>query len=234
MADATVTSERPRFIPLSTYRLQVHGGFPLTAARDVVPYLAALGHRRLLHLAVLHRGAGQHARLRRLRITTRSARSSAGPRRSADLRAALTQHHLGHVVDFVPNHMGIGNGRNARWNDVLENGPSSPASVFFDIEWAPETRGAPLEAAAADPRRSVRPRARARRVEVGFPRRPADADVFRYHAANQSAPGAARVRDAARAAHQHPRAGESRPPRVPEHRHARCRSCRRTPRSGPS
>jgi len=38
----------------------------------------------------------------------------------------------------VPNHMGIGNGRNARWNDVLENGPSSPASVFFDIEWTPE------------------------------------------------------------------------------------------------
>ena len=33
----------PRFVPLSTYRLQVHGGFPLAAARDVVPYLACLG-----------------------------------------------------------------------------------------------------------------------------------------------------------------------------------------------
>ena len=30
-------------MPVSTYRLQVHGGFPLTAARDVVPYLARLG-----------------------------------------------------------------------------------------------------------------------------------------------------------------------------------------------
>ena len=35
--------ERPRYVPVSTYRLQVHGGFPLTAARDVVPYLARLG-----------------------------------------------------------------------------------------------------------------------------------------------------------------------------------------------
>ena len=34
--------------------------------------------------------------------------------------------------------MGIGTGRNARWNDVLENGPSSPAAAFFDIEWSPE------------------------------------------------------------------------------------------------
>ena len=45
-----------------------------------------------------------------------------------------------HVADFVPNHMGIGTGRNARWNDVLENGPSSPAAAFFDIEWRPRPR----------------------------------------------------------------------------------------------
>ena len=55
------------------------------------------------------------------------------------MRAALPSIGLGHVVDFVPNHMGIGTGRNARWNDVLENGPSSPAAAFFDIEWTPET-----------------------------------------------------------------------------------------------
>ena len=44
---------------------------------------------------------------------------------------------MGHIVDFVPNHMGIGAGGNAWWTDVLENGPSSPASNFFDIDWAP-------------------------------------------------------------------------------------------------
>ena len=35
--------ERPRYVPASTYRLQVHNGFPLAAARDIVPYLAQLG-----------------------------------------------------------------------------------------------------------------------------------------------------------------------------------------------
>ena len=44
---------------------------------------------------------------------------------------------MGHIVDFVPNHMGIGAGGNAWWTDVLENGPSSPAANFFDIDWAP-------------------------------------------------------------------------------------------------
>jgi (1->4)-alpha-D-glucan 1-alpha-D-glucosylmutase len=35
--------ERPRFVPASTYRLQIHGGFTLDAARAIVPYLRRLG-----------------------------------------------------------------------------------------------------------------------------------------------------------------------------------------------
>ena len=76
---------------------------------------------------------------------------------------------LGHIVDFVPNHMGIDDrARNLRWRDVLENGPSSPAAHFFDIDWTPIKAALHVEAAAADPRRSVRPRARARRAELAF------------------------------------------------------------------
>ena len=33
----------PRKAGISTYRIQVHGQFPLSAVREVVPYLAALG-----------------------------------------------------------------------------------------------------------------------------------------------------------------------------------------------
>ena len=33
--------------------------------------------------------------------------------------------------------MGIGTGANAWWNDVLENGPSSPSARFFDVDWTP-------------------------------------------------------------------------------------------------
>ena len=51
--------------------------------------------------------------------------------------SAVATHGLGHIVDFVPNHMGISGGGNAWWADVLENGPSSPTAKFFDIDWAP-------------------------------------------------------------------------------------------------
>jgi (1->4)-alpha-D-glucan 1-alpha-D-glucosylmutase len=50
---------------------------------------------------------------------------------------AVRRHDLVHIVDFVPNHMGIGTSTNAWWNDVLENGPSSPTARFFDIDWTP-------------------------------------------------------------------------------------------------
>src|SRR5689334_7477233 len=36
-------TDRPRFVPASTYRLQVHGGFTLDDAAAIVPYLADLG-----------------------------------------------------------------------------------------------------------------------------------------------------------------------------------------------
>ncbi len=50
-----------------------------------------------------------------------------------DLRRA----NLGLVLDVVPNHMGIDDPHNVWWQDVLENGPSSPHAEFFDIDWDP-------------------------------------------------------------------------------------------------
>ena len=41
------------------------------------------------------------------------------------------------MLDIVPNHMGISGGENPLWNDLLENGPSSPYSHFFDVNWQP-------------------------------------------------------------------------------------------------
>ena len=137
MTDARENLERPRFVPLTTYRLQLHAGFPLAAARDVVPYLASLGvstcYTSPYFTAVPGSTHGYDV----------SDHNEINPELGGiealnGLRAALTEHGLGHLADFVPNHMGIGTGRNARWNDVLENGPSSPASDFFDIEWSPE------------------------------------------------------------------------------------------------
>ena len=44
---------------------------------------------------------------------------------------------MGHIVDLVPNHMGIAKSANPWWQDVLENGPSSQYASFFDIDWNP-------------------------------------------------------------------------------------------------
>ena len=48
----------------------------------------------------------------------------------------LAEAGLGHVLDIVPNHMGLGSG-NGLWLDLLENGPSAHAAKFFDVEWHP-------------------------------------------------------------------------------------------------
>ena len=137
MTDARENLERPRFVPLTTYRLQLHAGFSLAAARDVVPYLASLGvstcYTSPYFTAVPGSTHGYDV------SDHNEINPELGGIGALDrLRAALTEHGLSHLADFVPNHMGIGTGRNARWNDVLENGPSSPASDFFDIEWSPE------------------------------------------------------------------------------------------------
>lgn len=50
---------------------------------------------------------------------------------------AIRSHGMGHILDLVPNHMGIAKSANPWWQDVLENGPSSRFARFFDIEWHP-------------------------------------------------------------------------------------------------
>src|SRR5439155_11904746 len=51
--------------------------------------------------------------------------------------AALQAHGMGHLLDVVPNHMGIAKSANPWWLDVLENGQGSRYAHFFDIEWHP-------------------------------------------------------------------------------------------------
>ena len=47
---------------------------------------------------------------------------------------------MGILLDIVPNHMAVVGNENPWWNDVLENGPSSPFSGYFDIAWTAATR----------------------------------------------------------------------------------------------
>jgi len=46
-------------------------------------------------------------------------------------------HGMGLIADVVPNHMCISDPSNKWWWDVLENGPYSLFSRYFDIDWNP-------------------------------------------------------------------------------------------------
>ena len=131
--------QRPIYVPTSTYRLQVHQGFTLADARDVVPYLSRLGVDACYTSPYFTAAPGSthgYDVCNHNEINPEVGGTAAHD----DFTSALARHGMRHLVDFVPNHMGIGTGRNAWWNDVLENGPSSPAAVFFDIDWRPVKR----------------------------------------------------------------------------------------------
>ena len=125
-----------RRIPTSTYRLQVHHDFSLTAAGEVVPYLARLGVGDVYTSPYFTAEPGStHG----YDICNHNEINPelGGAEAHAAFTSAIAAHGLGHIVDFVPNHMGIGTCVNAWWRDVLENGPSAAAAGFFDVDWTP-------------------------------------------------------------------------------------------------
>jgi (1->4)-alpha-D-glucan 1-alpha-D-glucosylmutase len=127
--------KHPR-IPSSTYRLQFNRQFTFTDAREIVPYLDALG------ISDCYASPYFQARAESLHgydITDHNKLNAAiGSREEYDgWIADLHARGMGQIVDFVPNHMGIGEPLNHWWMDVLENGPSSAYAPFFDIDWKP-------------------------------------------------------------------------------------------------
>jgi (1->4)-alpha-D-glucan 1-alpha-D-glucosylmutase len=130
------TTRTPDYVPISTYRLQVHNRFTLSEAAAVVPYLARLGIGACYTAPYFTAAAGSTHGYDVCNHNEISAELGGEPAHRAFIES-LKHHGLGHIVDFVPNHMGIGSGGNAWWTDVLENGPSSPTAKYFDIDWAP-------------------------------------------------------------------------------------------------
>jgi (1->4)-alpha-D-glucan 1-alpha-D-glucosylmutase len=122
--------------PVSTYRLQLHPGFGFANARDVVPYLAQLGVTDCYSSPHFRANPGSsHG----YDICDHGALNpELGTEDDYDaFCAALNASGLGHIIDIVPNHMASDPRSNPWWRDVLENGPSSPSAIFFDIDWNP-------------------------------------------------------------------------------------------------
>lgn len=124
----------PPAIPIATYRLQLTAEFGFSAASKLVPYLAALGISHLYASPFLKARSGStHG----YDIVDHNALNPefGGEQGFAELCSALKAAHLGLILDFVPNHMGVSFADNAWWLDVLEWGPKSPYADSFDIDW---------------------------------------------------------------------------------------------------
>ena len=126
-----------RRTPLTTYRLQLHGGFGFADAAALADYLAGLGITDCYTSPVLMARPGSthgyditdHRRINP---------ELGGEAGYEAFVAALRARDLGHLLDFAPNHMAADAAANPWWRDVLENGPSSRYADFFDIDWNPE------------------------------------------------------------------------------------------------
>ncbi len=127
--------QRPR-IPGCTYRLQFNRWFTFSQAREIMPYLHALGVTDVYASPYSQASAES---LHGYDITDHNKLNAAiGSRADYDSWIEeLHAHSMGQVLDFVPNHVGIAESLNAWWMDVLENGPSSRYAPYFDIDWHP-------------------------------------------------------------------------------------------------
>ncbi len=126
----------PVYVPCSVYRLQLNRSFTFRQAASVVEYLHDLGITDCYTSPFLMAHPGS---MHGYDVTdhTRFNSEIGSEEEFTGFAETLKQHDMGLVVDVVPNHMCITHPSNLWWWDVLENGPSSDYSSYFDIDWNP-------------------------------------------------------------------------------------------------
>jgi (1->4)-alpha-D-glucan 1-alpha-D-glucosylmutase len=123
-------------IPAATYRLQFNSQLTFEQAAVLVDYLYDLGVSDCYASPLLMaRGGSSHG----YDITDHSKLNPeiGSEGEFAEFARRLVRRGMGLILDVVPNHMSVAGSSNRWWNDVLENGPSSPYAQFFDIDWRP-------------------------------------------------------------------------------------------------
>jgi (1->4)-alpha-D-glucan 1-alpha-D-glucosylmutase len=120
--------------PESTYRLQFHSGFTFRDATEIVPYLRELGITHCYASPYLKARPGSTHGYDVIDHCTLNPEIGSEADYEAWL-AAMREHGLSHVLDIVPNHVGVATNENVWWNNVLENGRDSKYAAYFDIAW---------------------------------------------------------------------------------------------------
>lgn len=140
LADAVLARVEQRLLiqrwPGATYRVQFNQDFTFKDATDLVSYWHKLGITDLYTSPYLKADVGS----RHGYDIVDHSQLNPELGMEADFLAfvaALRAHDMGHIHDFVPNHMGISGNENGWFQDVLENGPSSRYAAYFDIDWHP-------------------------------------------------------------------------------------------------
>ncbi len=134
--EKSLPSYKEAIIPRATYRLQFNDGFRFVQATEVTPYLADLGVSHCYASSYLKARPGSSHGYDI--VAHDSLNPEIGTQQEYDnFVTTLKAHGLGQILDVVPNHMGVMGADNIWWMDVLENGPASVWSTFFDIDWEP-------------------------------------------------------------------------------------------------
>ena len=126
----------PPAIPVATYRLQFNAAFTFADATAIVDYLHALG---ISHAYASSYFTAVPGSTHGYDVADPTALNpEIGDSRSYGAWVdALHTRGMGHIIDLVPNHMGIAKSANLWWQDVLESGSSSRYAPVFDIDWHP-------------------------------------------------------------------------------------------------
>ncbi len=127
--------------PRATYRLQLNKDFTFADALALVPYLDELGVSHAYLSPILKARSGSthgydtvdHTQLNPELGTMAEFRA---------LADALHQRGMGVLLDFVPNHVGVGGSENPIWLDLLQHGQASRYAQWFDIDWSVGRPGA--------------------------------------------------------------------------------------------
>src|SRR3569623_2558402 len=128
--------EKERRFPGATYRVQLTKDFTFKQATELVEYWHKVGITDLYAAPFLKARPGSVHGYDVVDPSTLNPEIGD----EEDLRrlhAALAARGMGLVMAVVPNHMCISSNATVWWNDVLENGPSSPFARYFDVDWRP-------------------------------------------------------------------------------------------------
>jgi (1->4)-alpha-D-glucan 1-alpha-D-glucosylmutase len=137
LGEAGTAESKP--IPRATYRLQFNREFGFDQAAALAPYLAGLGVSHVYCSPYLKARPGSAHGYDI--ISHSELNPDLGDRDSFDRMVdAFRRNGLRQVLDFVPNHMGVGGADNPWWLDVLEWGRDSAFAGWFDIDWEPDQR----------------------------------------------------------------------------------------------